>query len=150
MQHFIDPTAWIGKGTKVWHFAVIQADARIGEDCNIGSLVEVGRGCIIGARSRISSGVFLPAHSQIGHDVFIGPGVIFTDDRYPRANTEYTPEPPVVGYGASIGAGSVILPGVTIGAGAMIGAGSVVAKSVPPMVVIRGPRASIERRLANG
>jgi UDP-2-acetamido-3-amino-2,3-dideoxy-glucuronate N-acetyltransferase len=116
VNHFIDPTAKLGEGTRVWHFAVILSDAVIGKDCNIGSHVEVGRGCVIGNRTRLSSGVFLPPNSRVGNDVFIGPGAIFTDDKFPRANNhEYRAQPPIIEDGASIGAGAVILPGVRIG-----------------------------------
>jgi UDP-2-acetamido-3-amino-2,3-dideoxy-glucuronate N-acetyltransferase len=138
-MNFIDPSATIGEGTKVWHFAVILQDVKIGRDCNIGSHVEVGRGCVIGDRVRISSGVFLPPNARIGNDVFIGPQAVFTDDKFPRAgNKDYKAQPPVIEDGASIGAGAVILPGVVIRANAMIGAGSVVTREVHPHSVVRG------------
>ena len=137
--NFIDPSAKIGVGTKVWHFAVILADVEIGEFVSIGSNCEIGRGCKIGSGSRISSGVFLPPNSYIGSHVFIGPHVVFTDDKYPRVNNPaYHAQPPIVHDEASIGAGSVILPGVVIHTAARVGAGSVVTKSVPSGVLVRG------------
>lgn len=143
MINFIDSTAILGFGTQVWHFAVVLADVRTGNDVSIGSGSEIGRGTFIGARSRISAHVFLPTNSAIGEDVFIGPGVTFTDDRYPRAgNKDYVALPPVIESGASIGAGSVILPGIVIGRGAMVGAGSVVTKSIPAGCTVYGPAAS--------
>jgi len=143
--HFIDKTAEIGEGTKVWHFSVILAEVKIGKNCNIGSRVEIGCGTIIGNNSRISSGVFLPSKSRIGNDVFIAPNVTFTDDRYPRANNpHYYAQPPILEDGCSVGAGSVILPGVRIGAGALVGAGSVVTKDVPPKSHVRGEPARIK------
>ena len=140
--NFIDPTAVIGFGTKVWHFAVILADVRIGNDCSIGSNTEIGRGSSIGDCTRISSHVFLPAASTIRACVFIGPGTTFTDDRYPIAgNFSYTAEPPIIDDHASIGAGCVILPGVHIGHHAIIGAGSTVTKDVPAYGKVYGPAA---------
>src|ERR1035437_3115988 len=107
--NFIDPTATLQKGVRVWHFARILARAVLAEDVSVGSGAEVGCDSVVGPRSRISAGVFLPACSVIQNDVFIGPNCTFTDDRYPRANNpKYSAEPPIVGEFASIGAGSTI------------------------------------------
>jgi len=142
--NFIDPTAVIGKSSKVWHFAVILQDVSIGENCSIGSHTEIGRGSSIDDGSRISSQVFLPPHSQIGKCVFIGPGCVFTDDKRPRVNNpNYTPHPPVIEDHAAIGAGCVILPGIHIGHHALIGAGSVVTRDVPPNSLVYGDHARI-------
>lgn len=145
-NNFIDETATIGEGSTVWHYSVILANVVIGKDCNIGSRVEIGRGSTIGNRVRISSGVFLPSNSIIEDEVFIAPNCTFTDDRHPRAgNTQiYHAEPPYLERGCSIGAGSVILPGVRIGAGAMIGAGSVVTHDVPAHAHVRGEPARVK------
>lgn len=150
-QNFIDPTAKLGNGSKVWHWSVILQDVVIGENVSIGSCCEIGRGSSIGDGSRIGFGSFFPPHSSIGRFVFIGPQVTCTDDRYPRVNNaEYEAQPPIIEDFASIGAGVVILPGVRIGAGAMIGAGSVVTKDVPPGATLRGdPSRTIRLRDAN-
>ena len=144
--NFIDSSAVIGEGTTVWHFSVILADVVIGNHCNIGSRVEIGRGTTIGNFVRISSGVFLPSNSIIEDEVFIAPNCTFTDDRHPRAgNTQtYHAEPPHLERGCSIGAGSVVLPGVRIGAGAMIGAGSVVTRDVAAHEHVRGEPARVK------
>lgn len=137
--NFIDETAVIGNGTRIWHFAVILADVVIGEDTNIGSGVEIGHGCKIGNRVRISHGVFLPPNSIVEDDVFLAPGVMASDDKYPRANNlQYFAQPPYFERGCSVGIGSIILPGVRIGAGALVGAGSIVTKDVPPKGHVRG------------
>lgn len=145
--NFIDPSVKLGSNTKVWHFAVILADVEIGSNCSIGSHAEIGRGSRIGSNTRISYGVFLPSRSLISHDVFIGPGVIFTDDKYPLAgNANYNAEPPTIGHGASIGAGAVILPGIHIGPQALIGAGAIVTHDVPPGTHVRGEPAREKAR----
>jgi len=137
--NFVDKTATIGQNVTIWHFAVLLADVKIGDNVSIGSRTEIGRGSTIGDNTRISSGVFLPSNSIIGKNCFIAPNVTFTDDRYPRAgNDSYHAEPPILEDGCSVGAGSVVLPGVTIGAGALVGAGSVVTRNVPPKGHVRG------------
>jgi acetyltransferase-like isoleucine patch superfamily enzyme len=137
--NFISPFAQVHPSAKVWHFAVVLADAEIGEGTVIGSRAEIGRGCWIGINCRIGSGVFLPPNSIIEDGVFIGPNTTFTDDKYPKAgNAGYRAQPPIVRAGASIGAGAVILPGITIGAGALVGAGAVVSHDVSSGVVVKG------------
>lgn len=144
--NFIDRSAQLGERVLVWHYAVILADVVIGNDVSIGSKAEIGRGTIIGNNTRISSGVFLPSNSKIGNQVFVGPNVTMTDDKMPFAgNAEYKAQPPTLLDGCSIGAGSVILPGVTIGRKAMIGAGSIVTKDVPDGAVVRGEPAKLRR-----
>lgn len=141
--NFIDPSATLGTNVRVWHFARILQDVVIDDDVSIGSGAEIGRGSVIGARTRISANVFLPPNSHVGSNVFIGPGVIFTDDRYPRANNPgYKAEPPYIHSGASIGAGAVILPNVIVHSFATIGAGAVVTKSVPAHTTFYGPAAT--------
>ncbi len=138
IQNFVDPTASIGGGSVIWHFARVLANARIGKDCSIGSCAEIGRGASIGDRTRISSGVFIPSNAVIGADVFIGPNVTMTDDRHPQAgNSRYQAEPPVIDNGASIGAGAILLPGVKIGHHAFVAAGAIVTKDVPPNTSVR-------------
>lgn len=129
--NFIDSTAVIGTNVTIWHFAVILADVCIESNCSIGSHVEIGRGSLISHGTRIGKGTFLPTNSVVGENVFIGPNVTFCDDKYPKANNPfYKALPPIIGNGASIGAGSVILPGIQIGEHAVIGAGSIITHNV--------------------
>lgn len=146
----VDPSAtFADELTRVWHFAVILPRAVIGRSCSIGSRAEVGRGSIIGDRTRISAGVFLPAHSVVGQGVFIGPNATFTDDLYPVVpkpdDPPYVALPPFIGDGASIGAGAIILPGVTIGRKARIAAGAVVTRDVAAEETVKGmPARTVE------
>ncbi len=141
-QCFVDRSARIGCGVKVWHCARVLADVVLGDDVMIGGGTEIGRGSIIGNGTRIQANCFLPSHSQIGARVFIGPNVVFTDDRYPCVHLPndppYVAMPPVVEDHASIGAGAVILPGVRIGRGARVAAGAVVTEDVPAFTMALG------------
>jgi acetyltransferase-like isoleucine patch superfamily enzyme len=141
---FVHSTAKLGRNVKVWQWASVLADCKIGDNVSIGANAEIGRGSIIGNNSRISHGVFLPTNSKIGENVFIGPSVTFTDDKHPVCgNVNYEAQPPVMEDWSSIGAGAVILPGIRIGMGALVGAGSIVTKDVPKGMVVMGNPARI-------
>ncbi|MFX1265118.1 MAG: acyltransferase, partial [Promethearchaeota archaeon] len=89
--------------------------------------------------------VFIPTGVTIEDDVFVGPNVAFTNDKYPKAKGEWELLPIKVKRGASIGANSVIIAGVTIGEDALVGAGSVVTNDVPDSAVVAGNPARIIR-----
>ena len=128
----IHPTAEIGDGTKIWHFCNIMADAMIGENCTIGAYTEIGKSVKIGYGCKIQAHCFIPEGIDIGDEVFIGPGVRFTNVRYPSATKKGQREiKTLVFKGATIGANCTILPGVMIGCGAMVGAGMIVTRDVP-------------------
>lgn len=126
---------------------------RIGAGTRIGPFVEVQRGAIIGARCKIQSHSFICDGVEIGDEVFVGHGVVFINDRFPRATGEdgrlQTGEDwqllrTVVGRGASIGSGAVVLGGVRIGERALVGAGAVVTADVPAgQVVVGSPARSL-------
>jgi len=128
----------------------------IGDETRIGTFVEIQRGASIGARCKIQSHTFICDGVEIGDEVFVGHGVIFINDRRPRATTEmgefqsgedWQLERTIVERRASIGSGATILGGVTIGAGALVGAGAVVTRDVPPGAVVAGsPAAELRRR----
>lgn len=131
----------IGARTKIWQFASVIRNARIGEDCSIAtcSIIDGSR---IGDRCIVSHGAFIDPGIQIGNDVFIGPFVAMCNDAWPRVDKfEFDMNAFITGEfvttriedGASVGASVVILPGVVIGAGAMISAGAVVDKDVPAL-----------------
>ena len=132
-------TNQIGKGTNIWQFCVILANAKIGEECNINANVFIENDVIIGNRVTVKSGVQLWDGLIIDDDVFIGPNVTFTNDKNPRSK-QYPKSfsKTVVKEGVSIGANSTILSNIEIGSYSLIGAGSVVTKSVLPHALIWG------------
>ena len=103
----------------------------IGKGTKLAAFVEIGDGVVIGENCKIEAFTFICPGVTIRDNVFIGPHVCFTNDKYPSADGLFVMEKTLVKKGASIGAGSVILPGVTIGKDSCIGAGSVVTKDVP-------------------
>ncbi|MGZ9710573.1 WxcM-like domain-containing protein [Glaciimonas sp. GNP009] len=134
----------IGKGTRVWAFAHVLPQARIGTDCNICDNVFIENDVFIGDRVTIKCGVQIWDGITIEDDVFIGPNVTFTNDRFPRSKVY--PENfsrTILKKGASLGANSTILPGITIGTNTMVGAGAVVTRSVPPNAIVVGNPAKI-------
>lgn len=143
----IDRSAKIGKNVKIWANANILKDVVIENDVSIGACSEIGYGSTVGQGSRIGFGVFLPPHSKIGENCFIGPSVTFTDDKNPVCgNSNYQAQPPTMEDWSSIGAGAVILPGITIGRGALVGAGAVVTRNVPEGTIVKGNPARIYER----
>lgn len=134
----------VGEGTRVWAFAHVLPGARIGADCNICDHVFVENDVVIGDRVTIKCGVQVWDGVSLADDVFVGPNVTFTNDPMPRSKVyPDTFATTVVAHGASLGGGSVILPGVHIGRSAMVGAGAVVTKSVPANAIVVGNPARI-------
>jgi len=135
----VSEKAVIGDGTKVWNQAQVREGASIGANCIIGKNVYIDAGVQIGSGVKIQNNVSVYAGVTVEDDVFLGPSMTFTNDLYPRAfNPEWQITPTHVCKGASIGAGAVIVCGVTIGAYAMVGAGAVVTKDVPPYTLVVG------------
>jgi acetyltransferase-like isoleucine patch superfamily enzyme len=128
----VQPGAKIGEGTTVWQWSLVLSGATVGRDCNLNAHTLVEGGAVIGDRVTLKSGVYVWDGVTLEDDVFCGPNATFTNDRRPRSRVRPDERPnTLVRRGASIGAGAVILPGVTIGEGAMIGAGAVVTRDVP-------------------
>ena len=139
----------VGDGTKVWPFAHIMEDAKVGAHCNIGDHAFIETGAVLGDRVTLKNGVMVWNGLVIEDDVFVGPGVIFTNDMFPRsrrmpaASNRYEVESNWLSHtrvrrGASIGAGAVILPEVQIGEYAMVAAGAVVSRNVLPFTLVLG------------
>jgi len=143
----IAPDVKLGAGVRIMHPELVNLyGCSIGDETRIGSFVEVQKHATIGARCKISSHTFVCEGVTIEDGVFVGHGVMFINDRYPRATADGRPQteadwtvvPTLVKRGASIGSGAVILCGMTIGEGAMVGAGAVVTRDVPDHGLVYG------------
>ena len=142
------PRSRFGAGTKIWQYTVILPKASIGNNCNICSHVFIENLVTIGNSVTIKNGCKLYDGCRIYDNCFIGPNVIFANDLYPRSK-EHLDDYLLteVLEGASIGAGSVVLPGITIGRRALVGAGSVVTTDIPDDVVAFGNPARVIRSI---
>lgn len=131
----------VGSGTRVWAFAHILKDARVGADCNVCDGAFIEGGVTVGDRVTIKNQVMLFEGVTIESDVFLGPGVIFTNDLNPRAFIKRHGAallPTIVRQGATLGAGTVVVCGTEIGAYSFTGAGSVIARDVLPHAFVVG------------
>ncbi|RME04212.1 MAG: N-acetyltransferase [Planctomycetota bacterium] len=143
---FIHPKALVeseevGSGCRVWAFAHIMKGARVGRNCNICDHSFIESGVILGDGVTVKNGVQIYDGVVVEDEVFLGPNMIFTNDRNPRAGykkdrSEFLPT--LVKKGASIGANATIVCGVTIGTYAFVGAGSVVTKDVKDHQIVVG------------
>jgi len=142
---YVEKGSKIGEKTNIWHFAHIRKNARIGKNCNIGKSVYIDINVKIGNNCKIQNFASLYQGLSIGNNVFIGPHVCFTNDLYPRAKiwSDEKIAETVVENGASIGANSTIIAGVTIGKNALVGAGSVVTKDISDNALVYGNPAKI-------
>lgn len=138
----------IPETTNVWQFCVILPKAIVGENCNICSHCLIENDVVVGDNVTVKCGVQLWDGIRVEDNVFIGPNVTFTNDKYPRSK-QYPEQfwKTTIKKGASIGAGAVILCGVTIGEKAMIAAGSVVTKDVPEGELWMGNPAKYVRKI---
>jgi acetyltransferase-like isoleucine patch superfamily enzyme len=141
----------LGQRVKIFAFTNLYG-CQIGDDVKIGTFVEIQKGARVGDRCKISSHSFICEGVTLEDEVFIGHGVMFINDRFPRATTadgalqteaDWNCIPTIVKRGASIGSNATILCGVEIGEGATVGAGSVVTKDVPPGAVVAGNPARV-------
>ena len=142
----IAPDVKLGRDVKIFCFANLYG-CTIGDDTKIGAFVEIQKNAVVGSRCKISSHTFICEGVTIEDECFIGHGVMFINDKYPRATAasgglqtgeDWSVVPTKVCRGASIGSGAVVLCGVTIGEEAMVGAGAVVTKDVAPGAVVAG------------
>ncbi len=145
----------LGKGVKIHAFVNLYG-CEIGDDTKVGTFVEIQKGVRIGKRVKVSSHTFICEGVTIEDEVFIGHGVMFINDKYPRATTstgqlqteaDWSCINTLVKHGSSIGSNVTILCGVTIGEFAIVGAGSVVTHDVAPYTVVAGNPAHVLRTL---
>jgi acetyltransferase-like isoleucine patch superfamily enzyme len=151
----IAPDVKLGRDVKIYAFVNLYG-CEIGDETKIGTFVEIQKGAKIGSRVKISSHSFICEGVTIEDEVFVGHGVMFINDKYPRAATstgqiqteaDWVCVPTLIEHGASVGSNATILCGVTIGEHAIVGAGSVVTRNVPPRSVVAGNPARIIRNL---
>jgi len=144
----ISESVQLGRDVSIFHPSLVNLyGCTIGDETKIGAFVEIQKNATVGARCKISSHTFICEGVVIEDEVFVGHGVMFTNDRYPRAtNTDgslqteanWKVEATVVKRSASIGTNATIISGVTIGEGALVGAGAVVNKDVPDFAIVVG------------
>ncbi len=137
----------LGAGVRIVHPELVNLyGCRIGDETKIGAFVEIQKGVVVGSRCKISSHSFVCEGLTVEDEVFVGHGVMFVNDRFPRATTggrlqgeaDWAVVATRVCRGASIGSGAVVMCGVTIGENAMVGAGAVVTRDVAPDAVVAG------------
>ncbi len=143
----------LGQNVRIYHPEQVNLyGCDIGDECNIGSFVEIRKQVTVGRNCKIQAFAFIPEGVTIEDGVFIGPHTCFTNDRFPRAVnsdgslqtvSDWTIVPTRVRRGASIGANATILCGITIGEGALVAAGAVVTKDVPDYAIVAGVPARI-------
>ena len=143
----VEEGAQVGATSHVWNFAHIRSGARVGDECSIGYGVYIDTGANIGNRVKLQNRVSVYRGVTLEDGVFVGPNATFTNDKYPRAITpegdrvsekHWQPALTTVRYGASIGAGAIVLPGLTIGRWGMVGAGSLVTRDVADHAIVTG------------
>ena len=151
----IAPDVKLGKNTRVFCFANLYG-CSVGDDTKVGAFVEIQKNAHIGSRCKISSHTFICEGVTIEDECFIGHGVMFTNDKFPRATraggglqteADWVCVPTLVKRGASVGSSATILCGVTVGENAIVGAGSVVTKDVPAGTIVVGNPARVLRRV---
>jgi acetyltransferase-like isoleucine patch superfamily enzyme len=137
----------LGRDVAIHHPDLVNLyGCEVGDETKIGAFVEIQKNAVVGNRCKISSHSFVCEGVVIEDDVFVGHGVMFINDRYPRAtvagqlqtDVDWVVIPTRVRQGASIGSGAAIMCGVTIGAGAIVGAGAVVTHDVPDEAIVSG------------
>jgi acetyltransferase-like isoleucine patch superfamily enzyme len=151
----VAPDVVLGRDVKLAAFVNLYG-CTVGDESRVGTFVEIQRGAVIGKRCKIQSHTFICEGVEIADEVFVGHGVVFINDRLPRAtnrdgalkgNEDWTCERTQVGARASIGSGATILCGIRIGEGAMVGAGAVVTRDVAPRSVVVGNPARVLREV---
>jgi UDP-2-acetamido-3-amino-2,3-dideoxy-glucuronate N-acetyltransferase len=131
----------VGAGTRIWAWAHVLPDARVGVDCNVCDHAFIEGGARLGDRVTVKNGVLVFDGVEVGDDVFLGPGVVFTNDLRPRAHVKRGADallPTVVEDGVTLGAGTVVVCGTRIGRHAFAAAGSVITRDVAPHSFVAG------------
>lgn len=141
----VDEGVSIGSDTKIWHFSHIMKGTTLGANCNIGQNVVIGPDVVVGNGCKIQNNVSVYKGVTLEDDVFCGPSMVFTNVFNPRANIRRMDEarPTLVKRGASLGANSTIVCGISVGSFAFVGAGAVVTRDVPDHALVYGNPAKL-------
>lgn len=137
-------TSDIGNNTRIWAFVHILQNVTIGSDCNICDHCFVEQNVHIGNNVTVKSGIYIWEGVTIEDNVFLGPNIVFTNDVRPRSRQYIEPQKTLVKEGASVGANSTILAGITLGKYCMTGIGSVITKDVPDHALVYGNPARVK------
>ncbi|MCL4384848.1 MAG: N-acetyltransferase [Cyanobacteria bacterium] len=152
----IDDNVIIGKNTKIWHYTHVRGGVIIGESCILGKGVYIDFDVKIGNNVKIQNNSSIYHGSIIEDGVFIGPHVCLTNDKFPRAinengslksDSDWQVGTILIRRGASIGAGSIILPNITIGKFSLVGAGSIVTNDVKDYTLVYGNPAKVHGKV---
>jgi UDP-2-acetamido-3-amino-2,3-dideoxy-glucuronate N-acetyltransferase len=137
---YVDEPCEIGEGSRIWHFAHVMPNAKIGARCIIGQNVLISSDVVVGDNVKIQNNVALYTGAVVEDDVFLGPSCVFTNIGNPRSQIvrRHMYEKTLVKRGATIGANATIVCGSTIGRYAFIAAGAVVTKDVPDYALMMG------------
>jgi UDP-2-acetamido-3-amino-2,3-dideoxy-glucuronate N-acetyltransferase len=137
----------VGSGTKIWSQVQVREGAVIGKSCILGKGTYIDKDVRIGDNCKLQNGVFVFHGMDLEAGVFLGPGVMLLNDKHPRAinpdgsiksEADWQVSRGVIGYGAAIGGGAVVLPGVSVGRWALVGSGAVVTRDVPERGIVTG------------
>ncbi|MDD5360616.1 MAG: DapH/DapD/GlmU-related protein [Ignavibacteria bacterium] len=144
----VDDNVQIDEGTKIWHFSHVQSGTKIGKKCILGQNVNIGNNVTIGNFVKIQNNVSVYEGVELEDYVFCGPSMVFTNilnprSKYPQVGAEFYIKT-LVKEGASLGANSTIVCGVTIGRFAFVGAGAVVTKDIPDFALAVGNPAKVK------
>lgn len=149
----IADTVQLGENVRIFQPDLVNLyGCRIGDESKIGAFVEIQKGASIGRRCKISSHTFICEGVVIDDEVFVGHGVMFINDRYPRATNadgslqgeaDWSVEATRIRRGAAIGSNATIVSGVSVGTGALVGAGAVVTRDVPDYAIVAGVPARV-------
>jgi UDP-2-acetamido-3-amino-2,3-dideoxy-glucuronate N-acetyltransferase len=149
----VDSSVVLGKDVAIFHESLVNLyGCRVGDESKIGAFVEIQKNAVVGSRCKISSHTFVCEGVTIEDEVFVGHGVMFVNDRYPRATNsdgslqtqdDWKVLPTRVCRGASIGSNATILANLTIGEHALVGAGAVVTRDVPAFAIVAGVPARV-------
>jgi UDP-2-acetamido-3-amino-2,3-dideoxy-glucuronate N-acetyltransferase len=143
----VSAEAVIGAGTKIWHQAQVREGAVLGKRCIVGKGAYVDRDVRIGDHCKLQNGVYVFHGFNLEEGVFLGPGAMLLNDKHPRAinpdgspksDIDWTVSEGVVEYGAAVGGGAVVLPGIRVGRMALVGSGAVVTRDVPERGIVAG------------